>query len=206
MAIFGGIISIISIAALFCSIFLGLFNIIKKNGKKSGRKLAIGSAIFIFIGFTISNIFEKSESKKEEPKTEQSTTKKTSSKESYKKHSNKKENTSDSKEAKLNKQVQAGFKDIGGSEEYPLIGHVTANVSNGELKGVSVWGDESLSDVSAQELKHYFSAGAQIGNYVFDHDKDDDNDMKVPFVQVYAGNTKIARSDFSNNSQMKDLR
>lgn len=194
MVAFGGLISLASFLALAVSLILGAYNMSKKNGSKSGRIVALVAVIGVVVGFTISNMAEKHS----EPN-ESKTSKIASS-------SSKKSSSNDSGSTDFDKQVKAGFKEIGGSKEYPAISRVEANTSNGNLKGISIWGDESLEDASSSELKHYFSAGAQIGNYVFAHDKDDDNDMKVPFVQVYAGNTKIARSDFSNNSQMKDLR
>ncbi|KRN95124.1 hypothetical protein [Pediococcus stilesii] len=90
--------------------------------------------------------------------------------------------------------------DLGGTDEYPLIGHIEVNHSGDDITGVSVWGDESLTTASPSDLKHYFSAGAQIGSRLLN------KDYKVPFIQVYAGNKKVARSEYGNNSQMKDLR
>lgn len=116
---------------------------------------------------------------------------------SSKKNKNKKQSSS----AKLNKKMQTAFKDIGGSDEYPLIGHFEVNHNGSEVTGVSVWGDESLETASPELLKHYFSAGAQVGNRLLGTDTG-----KVPFIQVYAGSKRVARSTYTNNSQMKDLR
>lgn len=119
--------------------------------------------------------------------------------ESAKKVKTKKEKQSS--KASLNKKAQAAFKDIGGLDEYPLVSKIEVNHNGNKVTGVSVWGDESLASVSLTLLKHYFSAGAQVGNRLLGS-----TTGKVPFIQVYAGSQRVARSAYTNNSEMKDLR
>ncbi|TLQ05437.1 DUF308 domain-containing protein [Pediococcus stilesii] len=109
-----------------------------------------------------------------------------------------------SKQSIYDKKAKEIFEDIGGDDSYPLVGHIKVVLnSKNKITGIMVWADESLSTSNTSDLKHYFSAGAQIGNQLLDDKKDK---YKVPFIQLYAGNKLIARSQYTNNSQMKDVR
>jgi hypothetical protein len=101
----------------------------------------------------------------------------------------------------LQAKVDAIYKDLGGDEEYPLTARIEVNGSSDHITGVSVWADGSLANADTATLKHYFALGAQVGNRLLGGDT-----YKVPYVQVYAEQTKIARSQITNTSQMKDLR
>lgn len=93
------------------------------------------------------------------------------------------------------------FADMGGKDEYPLVSRIEVNGTENNITGVSLWCDGALQAADAATLKHYFSLAAQVGNQLLD-----DGSYKVPFVQVYAEQTKVARSEYTNTSQMKDLR
>ena len=101
----------------------------------------------------------------------------------------------------LQAKVDAIYKDLGGDEEYPLTSRIEVNGSIDHITGVSVWADGALANADTATLKHYFALGAQVGNRLLG-----DDTYKVPYVQVYAEQTRIARSQATNTSQMKDLR
>lgn len=178
----------------------------ESKGKKERKKRAHSIAVSKSKAISTS----KSESSKKESQAKASS-KNAAKKESIKKA--KKESIAESAQnvktkkkkqsskTTLNKKAQAAFKDIGGLDEYPLVSKIEVNHDRNKVTGISVWGDESLASASPTLLKRYFSAGAQVGNRLLGSATG-----KVPFIQVYAGSQKVARSAYTNNSEMKDLR
>lgn len=109
-----------------------------------------------------------------------------------------------SKQAKYDKKAKDIYEDIGGDEAYPLTGHIEVSLnSSKKVNSVMVYADKSLARGTIEDLRHYFSAGVQIGNHLLDNDKD--GEYNVPFIEVFAGNRMVARSQYSNNAQMKVL-
>ncbi|WP_099299647.1 hypothetical protein [Pediococcus pentosaceus] len=96
------------------------------------------------------------------------------------------------------------YNDIGGDDVYPLFSHIKVNTnSDKDITGIMIWTDESLANGTKEDIQHYFSAGAQIGNRLLDNDKD--GEYNVPFIEVFAGSRMVARSQYTNNAQMKVL-
>jgi hypothetical protein len=107
----------------------------------------------------------------------------------------------DSAASSLQAKASSIYTDNGSEKEWPLVSRIEVNHSGSMVTGVSIWADGSLANADTATLKHYFALGAQIGNQLLDDDSYD-----VPYVQVYAEQTKVARSQVTNTSQMKDLR
>ena len=213
MDVVGGLLDIAGIAIFIVAIILVISFRKKKLPLKQPLILMAAGIALLFIGVAVTPSPDSAKSDKDNAaqsskavKSSKSSKKRSNTNASSKTSSSsesEKSNTSSSSKPKQSLQDKANkiFNDMGGNDEYPLVSRIEVNGTAKNITGVSLWCDGGLQSADAATLKHYFSLAAQVGNQLLD-----DGSYKVPFVQVYAEQTKIARSEYTNTSQMKDLR
>lgn len=115
-----------------------------------------------------------------------------------------KSNGSDSRISKIehknNQKAQKIYKDISSDGTYDYLNKLELVQNNGKITGVSIYCDNSLKNADQTTLQHYFSLAAQVGNQTLG------KGTNTPYVQVYAGGDRIAKSKLDNNNQMVDMR
>lgn len=203
------LIAIFIVALIAAVIFLvrGIAGKAKKANNNTFFKKAIISLVAGIVALFVGVVFlSKGQTDDGTTKAQETASSKSSTKQA--KSSSKKEAASSSSTAAESKKLQADAKkraenesnELQKMDDYPLLGHYTLHFSGNKVNNVQVWCDESLANASAQDVKHYFSYGVQVGMKALD------STDKSPVVQVYSGSKMIARSAFDNNMTFVDKR